>query len=123
VIDRVLQALAWLLQEQHRGGDCIGRWGGEEFLVICPDSGLEAARILADRLRLAAQQHAFPVAGSITASFGVAAHQTGESASELLSRADAALYAAKAGGRNRVELAGSVVAEVRIHADGVRPLL
>ncbi|TAH44943.1 MAG: diguanylate cyclase [Betaproteobacteria bacterium] len=98
--DRVLGAIARTLQREVRGGDIAGRWGGEEFLVIAPNTPLDAAVQLAERLRtaIAALKFGWPVSGS----FGVAELQAGESITRFLIRADRALYRAKEEGRNRV---------------------
>jgi len=104
--DSVLVALARLLREHTRTVDVVGRWGGEEFLVVAPGTDLEGARELADKLLRHIGSHVFPVVGRCTASFGGAICQPGETPSSLLGRADQALYRAKALGRNRVEWAG-----------------
>lgn len=98
--DRVLRAIASALIRRVRGGDIAGRWGGEEFLVIAPNTTLDAALQVAERLREAIV--ALKVGCPVSASFGVAELQPGESISRLLIRADRALYRAKATGRNRV---------------------
>ena len=101
--DRVLIEVAELLRAGTRAIDVVGRWGGEEFLVICPHTDNAGACQLAENLRQALQDHRFPVVESKTASFGVASFQPGATGNDIVARADAALYAAKAGGRNRVE--------------------
>jgi diguanylate cyclase (GGDEF)-like protein len=101
--DSCLQDLAHLLQQHTREVDTLGRWGGEEFLVICPQTSLEGARHLAENLRTKIAQHNFQGAGNQTVSFGVASIDAGDSQESLLSRADRALYQAKRNGRNRVE--------------------
>lgn len=101
--DRVLAAVAAILRNGARSIDSVGRWGGEEFMVICPQTELEGASALAEQLRLRIGAAEFPVAGSKTCSFGVAALAKDESLLSLVARADAALYRAKQGGRNRVE--------------------
>jgi diguanylate cyclase (GGDEF)-like protein len=105
--DRALQHLGTLLAAQMRDIDRVGRWGGEEFVVLLPGAPLAQAREVAERLRERVQ--ALPLrwqdqAVSLTVSAGVS--QWGEGGDELaalLARADAALYRAKAAGRNRVE--------------------
>lgn len=109
--DQVLQHVAQLAQAQLRSGDLLARYGGEEFLALLPDCDDQAALALAERLRQAIQQQPTRLPdGSVlnlSASFGLAAWLAGPQASlpELFSRADAALYAAKAQGRNQVQLA------------------
>ena len=102
--DQALKEFSTLLKNNLRASDILGRWGGEEFLIICPDSNLDGCQKLAEQLRAKISAHPFPKVGTLTASFGVAAHIPGEKANTVISRADTALYAAKHQGRNRVEL-------------------
>lgn len=99
--DRVLVEIAQLLQANTREIDVVGRWGGEEFMVVCPHTDQEGAALLAEKLCQTIGGHAFPV-GQKTASFGVSSYQSGDLAKDLVARADAALYQAKQAGRNRV---------------------
>ncbi|WP_337175633.1 diguanylate cyclase [Paludisphaera sp.] len=105
--DRVLAAFADLLRGLSRAEDLVARLGGEEFVVLLPDAPLEVAMRVAERLRLATPDAGPPEMAPrrLTASFGVAEAVPGDTASRLLRRADAALYRAKAGGRDRVEAA------------------
>jgi diguanylate cyclase (GGDEF)-like protein len=103
--DRALQHLAALTGGQMRDIDRLGRYGGEEFVVLLPGTGLEQAQAVAERLRERVEavplmwQHA-PL--KLTVSIGIAAWRGPADALEsLLARADAALYAAKRAGRNR----------------------
>lgn len=105
--DRVLVATASIVQRVVRKVDSFGRWGGEEFLVLCPSTDLEMGWHIAERLREAISSHEYDHVGMITASFGVAEYQEGESPEDLLARADNVLYLAKARGKNRVEAAPS----------------
>ncbi|GAA0682492.1 hypothetical protein GCM10009104_04220 [Marinobacterium maritimum] len=100
--DQVLRQLADLMRDNTRLTDCPGRWGGEEFLVICPDTDLEGAHRLAENLRHRIERVEFPVIGHRTCSFGVAAIRPGDQERELLKRVDDALYRAKKNGRNQV---------------------
>lgn len=102
--DQVLVAVAWLLQEGTRELDVVGRWGGEEFLVICRETDLAGALALAEKIRGMIANHIFPVVGRKTGSFGVASHHAEETIDALIARADAALYHAKLKGRNIVEV-------------------
>ncbi|MBK6295805.1 MAG: diguanylate cyclase [Rhodoferax sp.] len=106
--DQVLTGIARLLGEHTREVDVVGRWGGEEFLIICTET-LEPAMQLAEKLRRAVQSHVFALVGQKSASIGVAMFRAGEAVSDTLARADGALYRAKESGRNRVvaELAPS----------------
>jgi diguanylate cyclase (GGDEF)-like protein len=104
--DQVLSVMAQRMAFGLRKVDQLGRIGGEEFLAYCPQTDLEGARALADRLR--EQLMVDPVPGlpandRMTVSIGIATWEGPEDSSErMLSRADAALYRAKAEGRNRV---------------------
>jgi diguanylate cyclase (GGDEF)-like protein len=101
--DQVLIAMANVLRAGTRQVDVVGRWGGEEFLVVCRDTDLNGATMLAEKLRtLIATEH-FPVVGSKTASFGVASLRADDTPHTLVSCADEALYRAKNAGRNRVK--------------------
>ncbi|EME67638.1 response regulator [Paramagnetospirillum caucaseum] len=101
--DEVLQAMAGLLRQGVRAVDIVGRWGGEEFLVICPDTELDGAQALAEKLRTAIAAAPFPAIGGASSSFGIAQYRDGESFKDIVARADTALYRAKINGRNRVE--------------------
>jgi len=103
--DRVLADIALILTENTRGGDIVGRWGGEEFLLICAVTDQDAALTIAGKLRAGIEAHLFPVVGQVTASLGVyCCNGATEALEKLVSRADTALYAAKEQGRNRVVL-------------------
>lgn len=101
--DQVLIDLARLLQEETYSGETIGRYGGEEFMVLCPGANLEQAIRRAERLRVAL--HRTRLGGSAklrcTASFGVAEMEPGDSVESILRRVDEALYQAKEEGRDR----------------------
>ncbi len=103
--DAVLVALAGALGDAARPGDRLGRWGGEEFVILCPATDLTSAQALAESMRLRVAGTEIAGAGRRTCSFGVAERIAGESVDGLLARADAALYAAKHNGRDRVETA------------------
>lgn len=100
--DDTLKTVAKTLQDTSRKVDFAGRWGGEEFLVICPNTELDGAYMLAEKLRLTISTLRFEQGFSVTASMGVATTQKDESINELLARADKSLYEAKLKGRNRV---------------------
>jgi diguanylate cyclase (GGDEF)-like protein/PAS domain S-box-containing protein len=101
--DEVLRKVTALVSDNLRNNDVHGRWGGEEFMVLLPQTGLEAARDVAEKLRRTIAEHRFDRPGPITASFGVA-ERTAEGRSNSLTRSvDEALYRAKNNGRNRVE--------------------
>jgi two-component system, cell cycle response regulator len=106
--DRVLQQFADLLRHQARDIDRIGRYGGEEFMVILPSTSLREGTIFVERVRKDAEGHGFAIGRddpiSMTVSAGVATypHEMVGSPETLVRLADEALYAAKEGGRNRV---------------------
>ena len=103
--DEALKCIAHTLRQSARTQDVVCRYGGEEFLVICPDTGMDAARQCAERLRLNVAALKFKSQGAgigLTVSIGVAEKSAGiASIDELVGRADECLYAAKQGGRNR----------------------
>ncbi|ALT78981.1 GGDEF domain-containing protein [Paucibacter sp. KCTC 42545] len=119
--DEVLRGVGHLVQGQLRAGDTIARYGGEEFVLLLPQTAEPFAREIAERIRASLAQQRFVAAGgtsgqsqvlSVTASIGLAMLNNDNAgidaavlASELISDADQALYRAKQGGRNRVELA------------------
>ncbi len=102
--DQVLIDVANLVGRQLREADWLCRWGGEEFLVLLPHAGLQAAAELAERLRTAVDA-VIPSSGErVTVSIGVAELGENDALSDLIVRADGALYRAKAGGRDQVAL-------------------
>ncbi|QJB55873.1 diguanylate cyclase [Pseudodesulfovibrio sp. zrk46] len=100
--DAVLREISQLVRDNVRENDTLARWGGEEFMVLSK-SDMERAKRVAERLRHAVEIFSFTgVPRQITSSFGVALHEKGESADDLVKRADEALYEAKETGRNKV---------------------
>jgi diguanylate cyclase (GGDEF)-like protein len=103
--DAVLRTIAQVLQKELRASDVAARYGGEEFVLILPHTALDGARIAAEKVRVAIAtsqwSHLTPGRG-VTASMGLAEWKPGETSTELVRRADQALYAAKTSGRNRV---------------------
>lgn len=98
------------LLARHDIDEAFGRYGGEEFLLVLPHTSADGARLCLERIREQVASHAFETAAGalpVTFSAGVAQYRAGETVAELLSRADAALYAAKSGGRNRVQVASA----------------
>jgi diguanylate cyclase (GGDEF)-like protein/hemerythrin-like metal-binding protein len=100
--DAVLRDLVGVMRARIRASDMLFRWGGEEFAVLASAAGYRGAERIAANLREAVAGHDFPGAGRVTVSAGVAEHDGEESVREWFGRLDAALYAAKAAGRNRV---------------------
>jgi two-component system, cell cycle response regulator len=107
--DEVLRVVTDRIQSSLREFDLVGRYGGEEFLVILPQTGLETARAVAERVRARVAAQPVQVPGeriNTTISLGIACWQRDWDATQLIEQADAAMYAAKQAGRNRVVVAG-----------------
>jgi diguanylate cyclase (GGDEF)-like protein len=103
--DKVLVQLASQIQLSLRASDMIARWGGEEFVVLCPNTILDTSATLAERLREEVAGVELPTVGTMTISVGVAQMQAEETWQEWFKRADVALYLAKNEGRNQVRVA------------------
>lgn len=102
--DIVLQDVAAHLAEIIRSSDFVGRWGGEEFTVLLPNTESVGAEVLAEKIRSSTEDRTFAMVGKLTVSMGVATLRPNDSFEALLSRTDKALYTAKQGGRNRFEV-------------------
>jgi diguanylate cyclase len=105
--DSVLRFVAKMLKQLTKGQDLVARFGGEEFIVLLPNTACRDAYALANKLREKLQSTALRIRDShqtlkVTASFGVSAYRKGEPAGDFIARADKALYLAKTSGRNRV---------------------
>lgn len=101
--DEVLMQISNILMENTREDDIVGRWGGEEFIVICQNLNNESVQIVAEKLRNEISTYKFEEVGQVTASFGVAIYDNEkDNRISLLKKADNALYKAKEHGRNRV---------------------
>lgn len=98
--DDVLVVIAKLMKKHTRTNDIVGRWGGEEFFIICPETNCDGVVALAEKLRERIANYDFPVIGQMTSSFGVTMYQPGDNGNTIVARADKALYIAKANGRN-----------------------
>lgn len=99
--DKVLRQIGKILKSRLRGNDVVCRYGGEEFVLLLPGSGLNQALLVAERtLKLIAEKVRLPGGKSVTVSAGCSEYQAGEDEVEFIRRADVALYAAKAAGRN-----------------------
>jgi len=101
--DTTLVTFANILKEHIRDVDLLGRWGGEEFVIVCGDSSLDAILSLSEKLRILVEEYDFPVIHTKTASFGVSSYTQNDTAESIIKRADEALYKAKEEGRNKVE--------------------
>ena len=104
--DQVLQEFAATVKATIRSSDSLVRWGGEEFLLLCPSTDVGQASALAEKLRAKLASSTWPYDLHVTASFGVAEHVQGEDIGQVVQRADAELYSAKRAGRNRVHSFG-----------------
>ena len=103
--DMVLVALSKLAKDSVRKTDSLARWGGDEFVVLLPDTNLDQARVAAEQLRGLIAAIILPPVGYITCSFGVSTFQSEDTLDSFMKRADEALYDAKQTGRNKVCLA------------------
>lgn len=99
--DTILCRTAETLLHERRDTDVVGRWGGEEFLILCPETDEDGCFTLAEKMRRAAQSMETGIGEKITVSFGVAEYRNGDTAETFFARADKALYEAKRRGRNR----------------------
>jgi diguanylate cyclase (GGDEF)-like protein len=103
--DQVIRRVAEYLQRMSRASDVVARTGGEEFLLVLPHTTLDAARTLAERMRVAVAEHPLVIEGQripVTASLGVASMVGSDDLDKLSQDADRALHLAKRGGANRV---------------------
>ena len=99
--DHVLVTLAGVLRSAVREVDTVARWGGEEFLVVLPDTALDGALRVAERARWSIECATWPVDRAVTMTFGISQLRDGETLAEAVARADEALYRGKHAGRNR----------------------
>ncbi|HID83106.1 MAG TPA: diguanylate cyclase [Chromatiales bacterium] len=102
--DRVLKLIAELVSSHLRDADIFSRWGGEEFIILVPETDQKGAAELAEKLRHIIANHDFNIGQTITCSFGVTQLETENEIEELTHQADIALYTAKRQGKNRVEV-------------------
>lgn len=106
--DEVLKAVARRIKRKMRISDHLGRWGGEEFILICPETDEAGATRIAERMRRAIKQRSMGRVGRVTASFGVSAYRGNGDYESLIEQADHFLYVAKQGGRDCVMSAHAV---------------
>ncbi|HPE69995.1 MAG TPA: diguanylate cyclase [Thermotogota bacterium] len=100
--DEVLQELGVLFRQSIRETDFPGRWGGDEFLLLLPETVFQDAMEIAEKMRKRISNYRFSGINQVTVSFGVTSFMAGDSEKSLLQRADDALYRSKAEGKNRV---------------------
>lgn len=112
--DLVLVEFCELIKNHLRSSDLFGRWEATEFILVLPDTNVVAAGQIAERIRHAIENHEFRKIPSITACFGVALHDRGESIEDCVIRADAAVYVAKMNGKNRVEVDRSGMSDLSL---------
>jgi diguanylate cyclase len=112
--DEIIKMFARVIEASVREGDTVIRYGGEEFAIILPSADQDAARSIAERIRRQFESKKLTIretnqkVGQLTASFGVAQFRLGDDLDTLVQRADAKLYEAKSGGRNRVAAFGQI---------------
>jgi diguanylate cyclase (GGDEF)-like protein len=121
--DEVLVLLAGLMRQTFRDTDRLFRFGGEEFVILVSNCGIDEAVAAFERFRAAVEAFAFPQVGRVTVSLGVTSVKANETGSDAFGRADQALYVAKRRGRNRVLLyealhgAGALEARPRVASE------
>ena len=103
--DQVLVEISKLLKLHCRSVDTVARWGGEEFLIVTPETNQQGLKVIAENLRESIECHSFPTSIRVTASIGITTCRKGDSVERLISRVDKALYEAKDSGRNSVVVA------------------
>ncbi|HVN70762.1 MAG TPA: GGDEF domain-containing protein [Desulfomonilia bacterium] len=102
--DMVLSSLANRLQSRLRKSDLVFRYGGEEFMILLPQTGIYKASPLAERIRVVVEKTRFPGNLAVTISIGISQYRDGLTPSDLVKQVDTGLYLAKGKGRNRVEI-------------------
>ena len=118
--DQVLRLVAMTLRAHTKGQDLAARYGGEEFVIILPDTNVDGAHALCEKIRKAVQAKELlrkstnEKLGRITASFGISIFRDGDNSTSLIERADKALYAAKENGRNQVISEFDKLAKVKL---------
>ena len=111
--DKVIRAVATVLKDNVKGRDIAARCGGEEFAILLPETSIDGARVVAEKIRATIAACRIKrlddnsTINNVTVSLGVSCYQGGEAIGEFVARADSALYASKSGGRNRVTLAAA----------------
>ncbi|WP_273333681.1 GGDEF domain-containing protein [Dictyoglomus turgidum] len=98
----VLEKISKIIRENMRKSDIASRWGGEEFLILLPETNLQNATLVAEAFRRKIEEANFGIDEKITVSVGVANIENNESIDSLIQRADKNLYKAKESGKNKV---------------------
>lgn len=99
--DLVLQKMAEIIKTNTRNIDCCGRYGGEEFMIVCPGTPIDGAMTLAEQIRKAVDEYTFETVSHLTVSLGVSSYIDCDDMMTLIKRSDEALYMAKLEGRNK----------------------
>ncbi len=100
--DTVLKTFAKIMKDRTRKTDITGRWGGEEFIIICTETASAGAAVIAENLRKTFENHTFKEEGIVTASFGIAEYKAEDTVETVIARADSSLYTAKNNGKNQI---------------------
>lgn len=100
--DRTLVKLSKILRESIRDIDIVGRWGGEEFMIICPETDVEGAYTVAEKIQETINMCDFPFIHTLSCSFGISECREGDRIENVVGKSDNALYTAKKEGRNRI---------------------
>ncbi|MFK2823863.1 diguanylate cyclase [Arcobacter sp. YIC-80] len=100
--DTILKEFAQILKDNIRQTDTVGRWGGEEFIIICPKTNLEEANIVSQKIKNKIEKTSFSTINNCTASFGISTYKKGLDIKDIVKNADEALYKAKSNGRNTI---------------------
>lgn len=100
--DKVLKTVSKLLRLNSRESDIVGRWGGEEFIIICPNTDIDSAVKVAEKMRKAIEMEIFDIDIPVTASFGISNYSNHKSYEDLIIKVDKALYQAKTSGKNTI---------------------
>lgn len=120
--DRTLVRIGQLLKDHFRRGDAVGRWGGEEFLVVLPNLTQAEAEVISENFRARIEREMHPPKGKLTVSLGLAMIRPDETAESLLKRADLALMLSKQTGRNRLYICECETGSEELSSpDGCRP--
>jgi diguanylate cyclase (GGDEF)-like protein len=102
--NEALISITQVLNGNKRSTDYLGRWGGDEFILLLTDTNISGAANLAEKLRGLVDNHLFPYCKHVTISLGASVYLDGDGLASFIERADAAMYRAKRGGRNRIEI-------------------
>lgn len=102
--DSVIKNISKILQDSIRRIDYVGRWGGEEFVIILPKTTMKEAFDIAEEIRLRVMHNNFSPADHVTISAGIAQYRSGDTTEKIIQRSDEELYKAKEGGRNQIQM-------------------